>query len=109
MYADEVLCTGRVGGVVMVFLCFGWCEGEPTHFCFLAAAARRDRDQSRISWVMGGASSAVRDGGSPRERSSGRKKMVVLGDMDVEMDCESKVRNGAFESNACANRGMVDT
>jgi hypothetical protein len=106
VYADEVFGTGRGGGVAMVFFPLRRREAEPAHAYCLAAA---DRDQCRIAWGGVEAALAVRDGGRLRERKLGRRTRVVWGDMDGDMDCESEVRNGAFESIACAKRGMGDT
>jgi hypothetical protein len=42
MNANELFYIRRVGGVVIVvgFLSFGWCEGEPAHVCSLAGTRR---------------------------------------------------------------------
>jgi hypothetical protein len=51
----------------------------------------------------------VLDGGTQRRRSLVCMQMVVLVDKDGDMDFESEVRIGAFESDLSAKREMADT
>jgi hypothetical protein len=96
MNANELFGTRRVWRVMLwAFLAFGRTEGEPAHFDLCLAL--RCQHQSQTESVVVGVLLVELDDDIQTERSQGRSSKAVLVDMDGNMDCESRIHNGALK------------